>query len=491
MKINIRSPKTNRASTLLAIAILAVIVGGALAAYLLIVKQETSFGFRSQNWNTSLMVAEAGVEDALALVNKYEATSTGITNWSTTAVSQDSWNLGAGTATSQVYSITRQLGKMGSYTAYVTNTLINTVSNGSYWVPSILSIGTVTNTEGPSTVRKVYVLTLADQNSTGGLLARTTMNFNGQKSYVDSFDSSNPAKSAWQSNWFFNGVNFGTYTNTRRSDEAVVGVDSNILNADGVAIYGFVDTGPGGTVSIKSGGTVGDLAWIGPNPGSPANSGIEVNHERSDMNVAFNDAVLPVPTNIWYGTNWLAVTNLSSPTNIGGTLYNYVVYNIAGRPGTPTNQIYWTLASLPKNKSMMILASNVVLYLPGGISMNSGDQLTVNTNANVTIYSGSDIDTGNGMVNNLYQYAPAMRVYGLNGCKNISFGGNSALTIWLYAPRASVQFNGGGNNTYDVAGAFMVSDVTINGHYNFHFDEVLKTNLPPYRYVADNWQEVH
>src|SRR3974390_1416033 len=109
MKINIPSPKTNRASTLLAIALLAVIVGGALAAYLLLVKQETSFGFRSQNWNTSLMVAEAGVEDALALVNKYEATATGITNWSITANTQDSWNIGASTATSQVYSITRQL----------------------------------------------------------------------------------------------------------------------------------------------------------------------------------------------------------------------------------------------------------------------------------------------------------------------------------------------------------------------------------------------
>jgi hypothetical protein len=381
---------------------------------------------------------------------------------------------------------------MGTYTVYVTNTYTVT-SNGVLWVPTILSVGTVTNTEGPSTVRKVYVQTLADANSTGGLLAMTTMNFNGNKSYVDSYDSNNPLKSAWQSNLTYYGKQFGVYTNARRSDEAVVGVDSNLVQMDGAAIYGYVDTGPGGTVSIKSGGSCGDLNWIGPNPGSPLNSGIQPNHERTDMNVQFNDAVLPQPTNIWYGTNWLILTNLATSTNIGGISYNYLITNIFNRPGTTTNLIYWTLkqSGLAKGDSLLVAASNVVLYLPGGITMKSGDNLTVNTNANVNLYTDANIDTGNGLVNNKFLYAPAIRVYGLNGCTSISFGGNAALTIWLYAPHASVTFNGGGNSTYDVAGAFMVHDVTINGHYNFHFDETLKTNLPPYRYVADNWQEVH
>ena len=76
-------------------------------------------------------------------------------------------------------------------------------------------------------------------------------------------------------------------------------------------------------------------------------------------------------------------------------------------------------------------------------------------------------------------------------CTAISFGGNAAMTAWIYAPEASVTFNGGGSSSYDVVGSFMVHDVTVNGHYNFHFDEQLKWFLPPFRFVADSWQEVN
>src|SRR5690348_4797965 len=109
MKISIPSRKTNRASTLLAVALLAVIVGGALATYLLIVKDESMRGFRSQTWNTSLMTAEAGVEDALALVNKYEDTTTQLTNWYATAVTLDNWSV-TNASGSPVYKMSRTLG---------------------------------------------------------------------------------------------------------------------------------------------------------------------------------------------------------------------------------------------------------------------------------------------------------------------------------------------------------------------------------------------
>src|SRR5215471_13467510 len=129
MKIKINPFKANRASTMVAVCILAIIVGGALASYLLIVRQEASLGFRSQTWNTSLMVAEAGVEDALALVNKYENSPTGITNWANTAASQDNWTVVSNTAPLQVFSMTRQLGNVGSYQVYVNN-VFPTTTNG-------------------------------------------------------------------------------------------------------------------------------------------------------------------------------------------------------------------------------------------------------------------------------------------------------------------------------------------------------------------------
>ena len=80
--------------------------------------------------------------------------------------------------------------------------------------------------------------------------------------------------------------------------------------------------------------------------------------------------VLPAPRNTWY-TTWLTLSKLSPTVTIGGIAYDYMITNIVGKPGTPTNQIYWQLSSLNKGDSLMVNASNVVLYLPGGISMKS------------------------------------------------------------------------------------------------------------------------
>jgi hypothetical protein len=498
MKTRIQPSRTNQASTMLAAAILAVIVGGALGCYLLLVKQEASLGFRSQTWNTSLMVAEAGVEEAMALVNKYENTTTGLTNWYTSpSIAQDHWTSVSSSSSVQVYSMSRKLGAIGTYTVYVTN-IYTTTTNGQMWVPTILSIGTVTNTFGPAAVRNVLVQTVPDANKIGGLIAETSMTLGGNN-VVDSYDSSNPSYSLWHSNWWFQGHNFGTYTNINRTDQAIVGTDSSIITVNGGnVIYGYVDTGPGGTVTLKgNNNSVGDLAYIGPNPQSPLNLNIQPGHERDDMNAVFDDTVLPIPTNSLNPTLpgvWYSPGHYSSGTNIGGITYYYMLTNVPGLITSPTNRVFYSPASIANNQeSIFIDASNCVLYLPNGIGMKSGKNLTLNVtnNANVAIYSGGTLDTGNGTINNVYQYAPAFKIYGLPTCFSIVFPGNASLTAWIYAPEADVTFNGGGSNPYDIAGAFKVHSVALKGHFNFHFDQVLRTNEPPYRYVANNWQEVH
>ena len=497
MKTRIQSFKTTQASTLLAVALLAVIVGGALGCYLLIVQQETSMGFRSQTWNTALMLAEAGVEDGLALVNKYENTTTGITNWANTAVSQDHWTSVSSSSTLQVYSMTRQLGSMGTYKVYVTNVYTTTATNGSLWVPTIFSTGTVTNSFGPAAVRKVLVQTYPDANKIGGLIATTTMTLSGNNT-VDSYDSSNPSYSLWHSNWWFQGHNFGTYTNTLRSDQAIVATDLQVLSINGGdLIYGYVDTGPGGAASLKgNGNSVGSSPWV-----NGGNSGIESGHARDDMNVVFSDAVGPIPTNSAFNSatgypngKWLDPLHYASGTNIGGNTYYYVLTNMPGMVSSPTNKIFYSLASIANNQSSIFInASNCVFLLTNGISMKNGDNLTLNvtSNANVEIYTGGTFDTGNGAVNNVYQYAPAFKIYGFPSCNSIVFPANGTCVAWIYAPEADVTFNGGGSSPFDIAGAFMVRSVALKGHFNFHFDQVLRTNEPPFRYVANNWSEVH
>jgi hypothetical protein len=241
-------------------------------------------------------------------------------------------------------------------------------------------------------------------------------------------------------------------------------------------------------VSLKGGGnSVGDLNWIGPNPGSPANTGVELGHQLSNMNAVFNNAFVPTPTNslYYYGTGWpsgrwLNPGYYSSGTNIGGVTYYYLVTNVPGLTSSPGNRVFYNFANITNHQeSIFIDASNCVLFLTNGISMISGDNLTLNVtnNANVEIYTGGTFDAGNGSVNNVYQYAPTFKIYGLPACSNIVFPGNANLAVWIYAPEANVTFNGGGSNPYDIAGAFMVNSLTLKGHFNFHFDQVFLTNL--------------
>jgi hypothetical protein len=323
----------------------------------------------------------------------------------------------------------------------------------------------------------------------GGIAVQGNITFSGNNT-VDSFDSSNPSYSLWHTNWWFRGHNFGTYTNVNRTDQAVVGTDSSLITLyGGAVVYGYLNTAPGGTVTNKGGGnSVGDLAWIGPNPGSPFNIGIEPGHQRADMNVVFNDVVGPIPTNSlynvttgWPNGRWLAPAYFPSGTNISGINYYYLVTNVPGLTTSPTNKVYYSLASIANNSaSIFIDASNCVLFLTNGISMKVGNILTLNVtnNANVEIYTRGTFDTGNGAINNLYQYAPTFQIYGLPTCTSIIFPANANLTVWVYAPEASVTVSGGGASPHDVGGAFVCHDLSLFGHVNFHIDQTFVTNIP-------------
>lgn len=322
----------------------------------------------------------------------------------------------------------------------------------------------------------------------GGITTSTFITLSGNNT-VDSYDSSDPSYSLWHSNWWFQGHNFGTYTNTLRADSAVVGTDVSVISLNlGDVIYGYLDTGPGGAALLHGYVSVGDLNWIGPNPQSPINIGIQPGHVRDDMNVVFNDVLGPTPINSlynpgtdWPNGHWLSPGYYPSGTNIAGNTYYYLLTNVPGLVTSPSNKVYYSLSTIAPNKSSIFIdASNCVFLLTNGISMKSGDNLTLNVtnNANVEIYCGGTFDTGNGSINDAYQYAPMFKIYGLPTCISIVFPANATCATWIYAPEADVTFNGGGSSPFDVVGAFMVHGVTLKGHFNFHFDQIFRTNIP-------------
>jgi choice-of-anchor A domain-containing protein len=78
--------------------------------------------------------------------------------------------------------------------------------------------------------------------------------------------------------------------------------------------------------------------------------------------------------------------------------------------------------------------------------------------------------------------------YGLPGVTSITWSGNSAFIGVIYAPEADLTLNGGGNNI-DMVGSTITKSITMNGHFDFHFDESLLTSGPS-RLAVNNWTEL-
>src|SRR6188768_2061408 len=65
--------KTEAGSVLLVSLIITAVLGLTLASYLIMSQQQNVSVMRSQTWNSAIVMSEAGVEDALSLLNKFNS----------------------------------------------------------------------------------------------------------------------------------------------------------------------------------------------------------------------------------------------------------------------------------------------------------------------------------------------------------------------------------------------------------------------------------
>jgi hypothetical protein len=136
--------------------------------------------------------------------------------------------------------------------------------------------------------------------------------------------------------------------------------------------------------------------------------------------------------------------------------------------------------------------ANVVIYVPpdGTVNFTGQGQIVLGDGAKVKLYVGASSATlgGNGVINP--GSALNFIYYGLPSNTSLSFNGNAAFTGAIYAPQAAFSLGGGGNNAIDFSGASVTASVTMNGHFNFHFDEALSRLGPDDGYVVTAWNEV-
>jgi hypothetical protein len=73
---------------------------------------------------------------------------------------------------------------------------------------------------------------------------------------------------------------------------------------------------------------------------------------------------------------------------------------------------------------------------------------------------------------------------------SFSLSGNAGIEAVIVAPNANVSLNGGGNNNLDFSGSLMANTITLNGHWNFHYDVALSQVQSPGRYILQSRKEI-
>ena len=299
--------------------ILLVIVG----SYLRLLGTQKNLVLRSESWNASLTMAEAGVEEALAQLNS------GAVN-----LSANGWGGSGG-----VFGPVARSLEGGSYSVII--------SNASALKPVIYATGSATvPVSGDRISRTVKISVLKQVFSNVPLGAKKNINMNGNGAAVDSYDSSNPLLST-----------LGVFDPNKLSTNGNVVSMGGVVNIGNHIIKGNLYLGPTATYS-----------------GSTANVTGTIYH---DANIDFPDVTLP---DVTWQTAPLSL-GIHSFTNSG----YYTVsdqYPVVVQPGvTVTLNVMTAIEYSPSSVQIIggITNSGVAnIYLNGPPSLKLSGNTTVN-----------------------------------------------------------------------------------------------------------------
>ncbi len=442
--------------TYLTVVITMIVVGFMLAAYLKMVSVQNQLTIRSQTWNRSVPVLEAGVEEAMAHLNKNGSpdaagnlpgtlTSDGWTGDATIGWSKFAW------LEKDFYFVQISPWVAGSYYPNISSTgyvlQLPSFALNRPLSPFVASVLDDLVRGGKFSRRIVQCATTNNPTYTRGLVAKKQIDLNGRNVETDSYDSLKVANST-----------NGRYDPSKALDHGDIASNDTITNSvllGNAIVRGNVATGPNGTIDIGD-GVVGDAAFCA----NPANKGkIQTGHSRDDMNVEFPDIILPAGSSGW--------SPLPSPVPVlqpDGSTVNTILL-LSG------NYLIPATAADMSGKNYLI-SGNVQLRVDSGVHLTGVDTIRIDTNSNLKLYANCNVDIqGHGVVNP--GLSTSLQIFGTPACKSIALGGNAEFTGTIYAPDADAEFDGSGSGWNDFSGAAMVKSAKFNGNFKFHFDEAL------------------
>jgi len=469
MKIHSSNNVGQQGTVLLVCMAVAAVIGVTLASYLLMTQNQNASIYRSQTWNNSIAVTEAGVEDGLQMVNELAGTLD-ITRWTNFTATENWTNIAP-----NVYYVHRILDP-NSYDVYITNlnnmpvvTAYSTLgwtfqyTTAAAQSPAMFA-ATTAGTTSSSIGRRITVATTPDPLLNVAMAAVQTIDLKGNDVATDSFDSGDTNYCG------ANGVYpVGQLNKTKANgDVCTDGIIQDSLSVGNANIKGHVKTGPGvNTMSWGPNSSVGDRAWV-----EAPTSGIKPGWSATDFNVAFPDVILPSAV-WWPAPGSGSVGGVSYATVLNQSFNDYSIVSLSGGVYVPTNK-------------------NVRLKITSSASLNGNDVITICPGGSLTIYmQGSSFTMGgSSYVDNQTHHAQNFCVYGLPTCTNISLSGNGEMDACVYAPSADYTLNGGGSSAVDFVGSSVTKTAKLNGHFNFHYDENLRRVGPMRGYIPISWGEV-
>lgn len=322
-----------------------------------------------------------------------------------------------------------------------------TLADGTYAVsyttasaPVIISAGSVALPWMSATLTRTLRVTTTNValcNVAFGAVNSVTMHGNGLA--ADSFDSGNTNLST-----------NGQYDSSKTS-----------TNGNVASVNGPVDLG---NHSIA-----GNL-YLGPNAQYDSSTGQVSGTIYNDFNVDYPDVVLP---------NVTFFPAPSTTTTINGTSYNHVFTSSRNYVVTDSGSIY---VGTNVNVTVEVTASS---WDAGSVNIagsagNSGNLTVFMTGTSTTLGGNTTVNSG---------VAGNFMYFGLPSNTSVTVGGNSSYVGVIYAPEAVLTLNGGGNNNGFI-GSCIVNSITMNGHYDFHYDQALGRTGPARGYLATSWQEL-
>ncbi len=445
MKTAIQKSAPDRGTTLFVTVGVCAILATAIGSYLCLIQSQRLSVSRAQVWDAALVLAEGGVEEAMAHLNSGVSTNNLATNtWLNRATGMVGKTNSLGSSYYDV-SIKIPPAVPGPFPVIVSTA----------YVPSPLS--------GPPLSRTIQVGTKAKSGSGAGgaIIVSGTVNFSGSGVTVDSFDSSN-------TNYSTGGL-YDSKKHLANGDVVTTSSVSNALYVGNSVIYGTAHTGPGGIVGVDTSkqatDSVGDTNWV-----DSGKIGIQDGHELHDASFNFDDVT--VPTLAWMPPAW-------TKYKVNGAMYNYVLNN-----SSP-----WKLSTL--SAGVYVNAPNVILYVTDTFNLGTGMGIYIAPGASLTVYCGAPLaDIGGQGVVNTTGLAKNFTFYGLPTNTSVNVQANASFTGQIYAPEAYVVLGGGGSSTNDFSGQIIGQSMKMNGHFNVHYDQALNAAPTMSGYTAASWTEL-